>query len=115
MRELLSNNEALTGPVLKLVLVVAFILVIVGIASFISLVWGIFAFIGVCLLVGSAFILIMEKGKVTIAVNSPFTWLLILGIVCVVLSPVLGAVTGNPTIDFSVIPGMKSLSMNLFG
>jgi hypothetical protein len=113
MRELLSNNEAFSGPVLKLLLIVAFILVIVSIGAFISLLWGLFSFIGLCLLVGAAFVLIIEKGKVTIAVNSVFTWLLILGIVCAVLSPFLGSITGNPTIDFSVIPGAKAFSMNL--
>jgi hypothetical protein len=42
-------------------------------------------------------------------------WLLILGIVLIAISPVIGQFFGNPTIDFSIIPGTKLLSMNLLG
>ncbi len=114
-RKFFENEAAISGPILKILIIIVFLLVVVGIASFISLVWGLFAFIGICLLVGAAFVLFMKKGKVTFKPNSAFMWLLILGIVLVVISPVVGQLFGNPTIDFSVIPGTRLISMNLLG
>jgi len=68
-------------------LLILFVIIILG-AVVLSFVLGLFGFIGICLLLASAYILFMAKGKVTI--KSPFFILLIAGLSLIFISQVAG-------------------------
>lgn len=105
MSRLKNDNDALIGiGILGVILV--FIIVGVLIISIISIVWGIFTLIGMCLLIGAAFILFMKKGAVTIAPNSVFMWLLIIGLILVFFGQV---VMDIGSVDLSAVPGLEAL------
>lgn len=105
LRQLKNDNSALIGMGFLGVILV-FIIIGVVIISIISIVWGIFTLIGACLLIGAAFILFMKKGAVTIAPNSVFMWLLIIGLILVFFGQV---VMDIGAVDLSTVPGLEAL------
>ena len=90
---------AVVASILVLIVGIILILVVTG------LVFGIFTLIGMCLLAGSAFILLMKKGAVAFTPNSPFMWLLIIGLIMLVFGQV---VMDIGSFDLSVIPGLEA-------
>ena len=105
LRQLKNDNSALIGMGFLGVILV-FIIIGVLIVSIISIVWGIFTLIGMCLLIASAYILIMKKGAVTIAPNSVFMWMLIIGLILVFFGQ---AVMDIGSVDLSAIPGLEAI------
>jgi len=83
-----------------------FVVGIVVIMTLISIVWGIITIIGMCMLCGAAFVLLMKKGAVTIAPNSVFMWLLIIGLILVFFGQV---VMDIGSVDLRAIPGLEAL------
>jgi len=105
LRQLKNDNDALIGMgILGVILV--FIIVGVVIIAIISIVWGILTLIGMCLLIGAAFILIMKKGAVTFVPNSPFMWLLIIGLILVFFGQFVMEIG---SVDLSTIPGLEAI------
>lgn len=87
-----------------------FIVVGIIILAVVSLVFGIFTLIGMCLLIGAAFVLFMKKGAVTIAPHSVFMWLLIVGLILIGLGQTMSYFGMDiVTIDLRVIPGLEAL------
>lgn len=105
LRQLKNDNDALIGMG-GLGVILVFIIVGVLIVSIISIVWGIFTLIGMCLLIAAAYILFMKKGAVTIAPNSLFMWLLIIGLILVFFGQV---VMDIGSVDLSTIPGLEAI------
>ena len=104
-RQLKNDNSALIGMgFLGVILVFCIIGVIV--LSIISIVWGIFTLIGACLLIGAAFILFQKKGAVTIAPNSVFMWLLVIGLILMFFGQV---VMDIGSVDLSAVPGLEAI------
>ena len=70
------------------------ILVAIAIILLISLILiytlGLISFLGTCFLLGAGYVLIVRKGKVPIAPNSPFVICIALGLVFLVASHVFG-------------------------
>jgi hypothetical protein len=83
-----------------------FIVAGVIILALITLVFGIFTLIGMCLLIGAAFVLYMKKGSVTIAPNSVFMWLLISGLILLFFGQF---VMDIGSIDLGAVPGMETI------
>lgn len=86
--------------------ILGFIIGIVIIIALISLVFGVFTLLGVCFCAAAAFILLMKKGAVTIAPNSPFMWLLIIGLILVFFGQF---VMDIGSVDLSVVPGLEAI------
>jgi len=105
LRQLKNDNDALIGMGFLGVILV-FIIVGVLIISIISIVWGIFTLIGMCLLIASAYILIMKKGAVVIAPNSVFMWMIIIGLILVFFGQF---VMDIGSVDLGVIPGLEAI------
>lgn len=108
-RQLKNDDSALIGMGFLGVILV-FIIIGVIIIAVISIVWGIFTLIGMCLLIASAYILIMKKGAVTIAPNSVFMWMLIIGLILVFFGQV---VMDIGSVDLRAVPGLEALH-NIF-
>jgi len=104
-RQLKNDNSALIGMGILGVILVFFIIGVIAL-SIISIVWGIFTIIGAFLLFGAAFILFMKKGAVTIAPNSVFMWLLIIGLILVFFGQF---VMDIGSVDLSTIPGLEAI------
>lgn len=105
LRQLKNDNNALFKMgFLGVILVFAIIGVLI--IAIISIVWGIFTLIGMCLLIASAYILIMKKGAVTFAPNSVFMWMLIVGLILVFFGQFVMDI-GN--VDLSTIPGLEAI------
>jgi len=109
LKQLKNDNSALIGMgILGVILV--FIIIGVLIIAIISIIWGIFTLIGMCILIGAAFVLIMKKGAVTIAPNSVFMWLLVIGLILVFFGQFVMDISA---VDLSVIPGLEAIH-NIF-
>jgi len=104
-RQLKNDNSALIGMGF-LGVILAFVIVGIVIIAIVSVVWGIFTLIGACLLIGAAFILFQKKGAVTFAPNSPFMWLLIIGLILVFFGQFVMEIG---SVDLSAIPGLEAL------
>lgn len=105
LRQLKNDNSALIGMGFLGVILV-FIIIGVVILAIVSLVFGIFTLIGACLLIGAAAVLYMKKGAVTIAPNSVFMWLLIIGLILVFFGQFVMEIG---SVDLSVIPGLEAI------
>jgi hypothetical protein len=105
LRQLKNDNVALIGLGFLGVILI-FIIGIVLVLSIISLVFGVLTLVGVCLCAAAAFILFMKKGAVTIAPNSPFMWLLIIGLILVFFGQF---VMDIGSVDLSVVPGLEAI------
>jgi len=106
MKNCLKNANEAAIPVQALGVILVFIVIGIIILAVVSLVFGIFTLIGACMLIGSAFILYMKKGAVTIAPNSVFMWLLIIGLILICFGQF---VMDIGTIDLRTIPGLEAL------
>jgi len=110
MRNLKNDREAVVLAIGLFGIIILGIIIIV-VASLLSLMWGFSGFVGFCLLAGSGYLLYKEKGKVKMAVNSPFAWCLVVGIILIFFSAVGLDVMPN-AINFSVLP-WSGYSLNL--
>lgn len=105
IKSIKNNEDALIGMGFLGVLLIFGIGVVV-LLSVISIIWGIITIIGALLLCGAAYILLMKKGQVTIAPNSPFTLLLVIGLILVFFGQVVMEIG---TVNLNVIPGLEAL------
>jgi len=103
---------ALSPCIILPIIGIIFLIIVMIIAGIISLVWGIFGLVGFSFLCAAAFILLMNKGKVTMTLASPFVWCVIIGIIMMILSALQMEAY---YVDLSFIPGLSSYSMNIFG
>jgi len=106
IRSLKKANDAAVFALGTLGVILVFIIAGVVIVAVISIVWGVITLIGACLLIAAAYILYLKKGAVTIAPNSVFMWLLIIGLILVFFGQVVMNI-GN--VDLSAIPGLEAL------
>ena len=120
MRNIKNNNIgaggllaclALNPCVVMSIIFIIFLVVVLIVAAVISLTWGMFGLIGFAFLCAAAFIMLMNKGKISMNLASPFVWCAIIGVIMMLISAAGFEII---TLNLSGVPG-SGISMNLFG